>query len=121
MIIPVNLAENMLIEDLLNQTKLIKTNSVFWHPYRFTIFILLNKYKRLSFAQLKKGLKVSDGNLASHMRVIEKSGFIITNKGFEGRYPKTVYTLSPTGKHQLKKFAYLLSLHLSDNALERTS
>lgn len=98
--------------DICNQPKLLDTNNIFWNKYRLLIFLILYKSKRLSFKELKKYLGTTDGNLASYMREISKTGFININKTFENNYPKTYYSLTENGIHQLRKFRYLISLHL---------
>ncbi len=49
----------------------------------------------LSFNDLKKLLKTTDGNLSVHARKLEEAEYIICEKYFEGRLPKTVYRLTP--------------------------
>jgi DNA-binding HxlR family transcriptional regulator len=96
----------------LNQPKLLKTDDMFWNKHRLSIFLFLYKNKKLSFSELKKHLSTTDGNLASYMRAIEKSGFIEVHKEFIDKRPRTSYNLTQDGIHQLRRFTYLLSLHL---------
>lgn len=50
------------------------------------------------FNSLKDLLKVTDGNLATHMAVLEKQGYIRVLKRFVGKKPQTTYTATSKGK-----------------------
>ena len=52
----------------------------------------------LDFNALKDYLEVTDGNLASHLKALEKEGFIQVEKLFVGRKPNTRYGMTPAGK-----------------------
>ncbi len=52
----------------------------------------------LDFNSLKEYLQVTDGNLASHLKALEKEGFIAVEKSFIGRKPNTSYTVSSSGR-----------------------
>jgi DNA-binding transcriptional ArsR family regulator len=58
----------------------------------------------LSFNDLKKLLKTTDGNLSVHARKLEEAGYITCAKYFEGRVPKTEYRLAPPGRRALERY-----------------
>ena len=58
----------------------------------------------LSFNDLKKLLKTTDGNLSVHARKLEEAGYIACAKYFEGRVPKTEYRLAPPGRRALERY-----------------
>ena len=58
----------------------------------------------LSFNDLKRVLKTTDGNLSVHARKLEEAGYIRCNKFFEGRIPRTEYQLSPAGRKALERY-----------------
>ena len=58
----------------------------------------------LSFNDLKKLLKTTDGNLSVHARKLEEANYISCTKSFEGRMPKTEYRLSAQGRKALEKY-----------------
>jgi DNA-binding MarR family transcriptional regulator len=58
----------------------------------------------LTFNDLKKLLKTTDGNLSVHARKLEEAKYIACAKSFEGRMPKTEYALTPTGRKALEKY-----------------
>ena len=58
----------------------------------------------LSFSDLKKLMKTTDGNLSVHARKLEEAEYITCTKSFEGRMPKTEYKLTATGRRALKRY-----------------
>ena len=52
---------------------------------------------RLSFNELKDLLELTDGNLASHIKALEKEKFISVNKTFIGKKPNTTYAVTTSG------------------------
>lgn len=58
----------------------------------------------LSFNDLKKLLRTTDGNLSVHARKLEDAGYIACTKTFEGRVPHTEYRITATGRRVLEKY-----------------
>lgn len=58
----------------------------------------------LTFNELKKLLKTTDGNLSVHARKLEDAGYVACNKSFEGRIPKSEYKLTASGRRALEKY-----------------
>jgi len=52
----------------------------------------------LDFTALKEYFEVTDGNLASHLKALEKEEFIGVEKSFIGRKPNTRYFITDLGK-----------------------
>jgi len=69
---------------------------------RLGIVSALAANESLSFNDLKKLLATTDGNLSVHARKLEEAKYIVCEKYFEGRLPKTVYRLSPAGRRALE-------------------
>lgn len=55
----------------------------------------------LSFTELRDMFGATDGNLSVHARKLEEAGYVLCRKSFEGRTPKTVYTLAAKGRRAL--------------------
>ncbi len=70
---------------------------------------------RLDFNALKEYLDVTDGNLASHLKGLEKEEFIGVEKSFVGRKPNTKYFITRNGKkafdHHLKTLEKIIQSH----------
>jgi DNA-binding HxlR family transcriptional regulator len=58
----------------------------------------------LSFNDLKRLLKTTDGNLSVHARKLEDAGYVVCKKYFEGRIPRSEYKLSTTGRRALDAY-----------------
>jgi len=58
----------------------------------------------LTFNDLKDLLQTTDGNLSVHARKLEEAKYIACTKSFEGRMPKTEYTLTPAGRKAFDKY-----------------
>ena len=58
----------------------------------------------LSFGDLKRILDTTDGNLSVHARKLEDAGYVSCNKFFQGRTPRTEYSLTAQGKKALEKY-----------------
>jgi DNA-binding transcriptional ArsR family regulator len=58
----------------------------------------------LSFNDLKKLLKTTDGNLSVHARKLEEAGYVTCAKYFEGRLPKTEFRLTLPGRRALERY-----------------
>ncbi len=58
----------------------------------------------LSFNDLKRLMATSDGNLSVHARKLEEANYITCHKSFEGRVPKTSYTLTAMGRKALERY-----------------
>ncbi|MCB0668828.1 MAG: transcriptional regulator [Saprospiraceae bacterium] len=65
---------------------------------RLGIMSILAVNASLDFNALKEYLGVTDGNLASHLRALEKEKFIQVQKSFIGRKPNTRYFITKVGK-----------------------
>lgn len=89
---------------------------------RLGIVSALAAEERMSFADLKRVLRTSDGNLSVHARKLEEAGYIKVSKGFEDRKPKTEYRLTPKGRRALETYLEQMETILSEarDALERT-
>lgn len=65
---------------------------------RLGIMAALAVNERLDFNALKEYLDVTDGNLASHIKALEKEEFIGVEKSFVGKKPNTKYFMTKEGK-----------------------
>jgi len=58
----------------------------------------------LSFNELKALMGTTDGNLSVHARKLEEAGYVGCRKSFEGRTPRTDYTLTTKGRNALERY-----------------
>ena len=71
---------------------------------RLGIISALAANQSLTFNELKKLLKTTDGNLSVHARKLEDAEYITCTKSFEGRMPKSEYRLTDLGRRALEKY-----------------
>jgi DNA-binding HxlR family transcriptional regulator len=58
----------------------------------------------LTFNELKHSVKTSDGNLSVHARKLEDAGYVACVKSFDGRTPRTEYSLTSAGRRALERY-----------------
>jgi DNA-binding MarR family transcriptional regulator len=68
--------------------------------------LLVNHY--IDFNALKELLDVTDGNLASHLKSLEASGYITFKKEFLGRKPHTRYSATKAGREAFEKHIHAI-------------
>lgn len=78
-------------------------NKVFDHRIRLGIMSILVVNDDADFNRLKELLGVTDGNLASHLKALEKETYILVQKQFIGRKPNTRYSVTKKGKAAFTK------------------
>jgi DNA-binding HxlR family transcriptional regulator len=71
---------------------------------RLGIVSALAANSSLTFNDLKRLLQTTDGNLSVHARKLEEAKYIACVKSFEGRMPKTEYSLTPAGRKAFEKY-----------------
>ena len=71
---------------------------------RLGILSALSVNESLTFNELKKLLDTTDGNLSVHARKLEEAEYVVCQKTFEGRVPRTEYRLTPAGRRALEKY-----------------
>jgi DNA-binding HxlR family transcriptional regulator len=78
-------------------------NKLFDHRLRLGIMSALMVNRYVDFNTLKELIGATDGNLASHLKVLEKEDYIRVRKEFVGRKPNTKYYITKLGELEFKK------------------
>ncbi len=73
-------------------------NKAFDNRVRLGIMSILAVNESATFTRLKDLLEVTDGNLASHLKALEKENYIMVEKSFVGRKPQTTYRITEKGR-----------------------
>ncbi len=84
-------------------TLITNLNKAFDHRIRLGIMSILMVNEYADFNMLKELLGATDGNLASHVKALEKAEYISVEKQFIGRKPNTRYSATKLGKEAFKK------------------
>ena len=90
-------------------------NKIFDHRIRLGIMSILMVNEKVEFNRLKELLEVTDGNLASHTKTLEKAEYIAIEKTFVGKKPNTKYRATKKGKNAFKKHIEALEKLLNKN------
>lgn len=78
-------------------------NKLFDHRIRLGMMSILVVNDDVDFTRLKELLDVTDGNLASHTKTLEKAKYIRIEKSFIGKKPNTKYSITKEGKLAFQK------------------
>ena len=78
-------------------------NKIFDSRIRLGIMSSLMVNNEVNFNDLKELIQVTDGNLASHLKTLEESGYIKVQKGFIGRKTNTTYSVTRAGEKAFKQ------------------
>ncbi len=76
---------------------------------------LLIANDELPFKALKELLEVTDGNLSSHLSKLEKEAYVLIEKTFEGKRPKTVVKIAPAGRVAFEAYIEALKQFVEEN------
>lgn len=86
-----------------NNFDLAQLNKAFESRIRLGIMSVLMVNDTVDFNTMKDFLKLTDGNLASHMTALEKLEYVLINKQFIGKKPNTYFEATKLGKIAFKK------------------
>lgn len=73
-------------------------NKVFENRIRLTVMSILAVNDSMDFNSLKKMLALTDGNLATHIAMLEKKKYIKVEKEFVGKKTLTTYLATQAGR-----------------------
>ncbi|MDQ3623311.1 MAG: transcriptional regulator [Verrucomicrobiota bacterium] len=84
-----------------------KLDKVIHEKGRLGIMTLLATRPSWTFQDLKAELKMSDGNLVTHLRTLHDAGFVAVTKEILDR-PQTSYSLTTKGRKEFQQYLALL-------------
>ena len=90
-------------------------DKAFENIIRLRIMSVLMVNERYDFNSFKELLGVTDGNLASHLKFLEKQAYIEVIKSFVGRKTLTEYQASATGKTAFQAHLDFLEQLIQEN------
>lgn len=85
------------------ENPIIQLNKIFDSRVRLGIMSAVMVNDEVSFNELKELIQVTDGNLASHLKTLEESGFLKVHKGFVGRKTNTTYAVTKAGEKAFRQ------------------
>jgi DNA-binding MarR family transcriptional regulator len=75
-------------------------------PLRLRIMAAVNGLRpnqNIEFAQLKKVVEATDGNLGAHIATLEQAGYVAVEKVFVDKKPRTRISVTPAGRKAFGK------------------
>lgn len=91
-------------------------NELIHQPVRLRIMAALHALPpgaSLDFGRLRDMLGITDGNLASHLRKLEEAGYVMVQKTFVGRRPRTYIAITEVGRRAFEAHVEALRALLS--------
>ena len=82
----------------------VKLNKAIHQKARLGIMSILMASKQVEFNYLKDRLKLTDGNLSSHLSLLEKEKYIKIKKIFVKKKPKTLCQMTDKGRQAFEEY-----------------
>jgi len=73
-------------------------------PARFQVMALLYVVESADFTFLMNQLDLTWGNLSAHITKLEEGGYMAVEKGFKGKRPQTMLSLTAQGRKAFQTY-----------------
>lgn len=77
---------------------------VIHEPARLMIMTELYSIPEADFLYLQRELRLTQGNLSSHLARLEEASYVLIEKTFKGKYPLTICSLTLKGKKAFEEY-----------------
>ena len=84
--------------------KLEEIDPVIHSPTRLKVMTYLYLVENIDFVYLKRVTDLSWGNLSKHLTKLEEAGYVVMEKTFENKKPKTLIWLSAEGREAFQQY-----------------
>jgi DNA-binding MarR family transcriptional regulator len=81
-----------------------KLDPIIHSPARLMILAYLAAVVSADFTFLLKQTGLPRGNLSTHISKLEEEGYVVVKKEFVDRIPRTLYTLTNSGRHAIDEY-----------------
>ena len=102
----------------MNPEPFLQLDRVIHEKGRLTIMSMLAASPELSFTELRDGLGMTDGNLTTHIRTLQQSGYLSVTKSFQNNRPLTTCALTAAGRKAFAGYINLLEQIIRQNKPE---
>ena len=92
----------------MNPQAFLQIDRVIHEKGRLAIMSMLAASPELSFTELRDTLKMTDGNLTTHIRTLQEAGYVSVTKSFQNNRPLTTCSLTSSGKKAFTSYINLL-------------
>ena len=83
---------------------LVDLDRIVHEPARLMILALLHPLEEGDFTFLLRETGLTRGNLSAHLAKLEEAGYLDVQKGFQGRVPRTTYSLTEEGRTAFRRY-----------------
>jgi DNA-binding MarR family transcriptional regulator len=91
-----------------NPEAFLQLDRVIHEKGRLAIMSMLAASPELSFTEMRDTLKMTDGNLTTHIRTLQEAGYVSITKSFQNNRPLTTCSLTSAGKKAFTNYINLL-------------
>jgi DNA-binding MarR family transcriptional regulator len=91
-----------------NPEPFLQLDRVIHEKGRLAIMSMLAASPELSFTELRDALGMTDGNLTTHIRTLQQSGYLSVTKSFQNNRPLTTCSLTAAGRKAFTNYINLL-------------
>jgi DNA-binding MarR family transcriptional regulator len=91
-----------------NPDLFLQLDRVIHEKGRLAIMSALAATPELSFTELKNALEMTDGNLTTHIRILQEEGFISVAKSYQNNRSLTTCSLTKAGRKAFADYIDLL-------------
>jgi len=91
-----------------NAEAFLQLDRVIHEKGRLAIMSMLAASPELSFTEMRDTLKMTDGNLTTHIRTLQEAGYVSITKSFQNNRPLTTCSLTAAGKKAFASYINLL-------------
>jgi DNA-binding MarR family transcriptional regulator len=87
-----------------NPTPLSEIDRLIHEPARFQVMALLYVIESADFTFIMNQLGLTWGNLSAHITKLEEGGYVAVEKGFKGKRPQTMLSLTKAGRKAFQTY-----------------
>jgi DNA-binding MarR family transcriptional regulator len=91
-----------------NPEPFLQLDRVIHEKGRLAIMSMLAATPELSFTEMRDTLSMTDGNLTTHIRTLQESGYVAVSKSFQKNRPLTTCSLTTEGRKAFANYIGLL-------------
>ena len=92
----------------MNPEAFLQLDRVIHEKGRLALMSMLAAAPELSFTEMRDTLKMTDGNLTTHIRTLQEAGYVSVTKSFQNNRPLTTCSLTAAGKKAFTSYINLL-------------
>jgi DNA-binding MarR family transcriptional regulator len=91
-----------------NPDLFLQLDRVIHEKGRLAIMSMLAASSELSFTELRDTLNMTDGNVTTHIRTLQESGYVAVAKSYQNNRPLTTVSLTAAGRKAFADYVDLL-------------